>query len=80
MKHFKKGEIPDLPFKLAVKKVSPIRFLQIQEAFEVETIEGLYKGKPGDYLVVGTEGELVPCDKSIFEKNYEILIPASASL
>ena len=80
MKQFKKGEIPDLSYQLAVKKPIPLRFIQMREPFEVETMHGTFRGKAGDYLMVGMEGELYPCDKTIFEKNYEVLQPASSSL
>jgi hypothetical protein len=45
---------------------------QINEEFRVNTLEGDYKqGKPGDYLMMGVEGELYICDKTIFEKTYD---------
>ena len=38
---FKKGEIPDLEFRKAVKKPIPVRCIQMTEPFEVETIVSL---------------------------------------
>lgn len=38
---------------------------------EVKTLEGVLKGKAGDYLIEGVRGELYPCDKEIFEETYE---------
>lgn len=73
MKRFVKGEIPDMPFRKAVKKPIPVQCIQIQEAFEVETLEGVLRGKPGDYLMVGIEGEMYPCEQEIFEKTYDML-------
>ena len=73
MQIFKKGEIPDFAFEKATKKPIPIRCIQIQEAFIVETMEGNHYGKPGDYLMVGVHGEMYPCDKGIFEETYEII-------
>ena len=73
MKTFKKGEVPDYDFKHAVKKPIPVRCIQINEPFQVETLEGPYTGKPGDYLMVGVRGERYPCDKDIFEETYEII-------
>lgn len=73
MMTFKSGEIPDFPFQKAVKKPIPIRCIQMQEPFKVETLEGTLEGKAGDYLMVGIRGELYPCEKEIFEETYEII-------
>lgn len=70
MLHYKTGEIPDLDYKMATKKPIPIRVFQVNEPFEVESKEGLVKGKPGDYLMIGIEGELYICDEAIFNKSY----------
>ena len=73
MRRFKKDHIPDLPFQTAVKKPIPVRCVQIQEAFEVETMEGIMTGKPGDWLMVGIHGEMYPIDRDIFEKTYDLI-------
>jgi hypothetical protein len=72
---FKKGEIPDFPFRQAVKKPIPVRCMQMQEAFQVETMEGVLEGKPGDYLMIGVRGEMYPCAKDIFNETYEFIKP-----
>lgn len=72
MKKFKKGEIPDLKFSQAVKKPIPVKCIQIEEPFEVETMEGIMQGKAGDWLIVGIHGEMYPIDKTIFKKTYDI--------
>ena len=59
-------------FKRAIKKPIPIRCLQIDEPFEVKTMEGVLKGKKGDWLMVGVSGEVYPCDREIFEKTYDL--------
>lgn len=41
------------------------------EDFEVKTLEGLMKGKAGDYLATGIQGEQWPIKKNIFEKTYK---------
>ena len=52
---------------------------QIDKSFEVETLEGIMKGKAGDYLVTGVRGEQYPVNKEIFEETYEeARIPAHA--
>ncbi|MDQ3021625.1 MAG: hypothetical protein M3R36_13805 [Bacteroidota bacterium] len=73
MKKFKKGKIPKLKFKKAVKKPIAIKCIQIDEPFEVETMEGIMKGKKGDYLIIGIHGEMYPIDKEIFIKTYDIV-------
>lgn len=70
---FKQHTIPDLKFKKAVKKPIPIKCIQMQEPFKVETLEGTMRGKKGDWLMVGVSGEMYPCDKAIFEKTYNLL-------
>lgn len=54
-----------------VKKPIPIKAEQRDEPFTVETLEGTLKGKAGDYLVVGVNGEQYPVDREIFEKTYD---------
>lgn len=73
MLEFKKGQIPDIDFKEAVKKPIPIRCVQIHQPFTVETMEGSLEGKPGDWLMVGIHGEMYPIDNEIFVKTYELL-------
>lgn len=50
-----------------------IRACKIANAFEVETLEGIMKGNPGDYLIEGIKGELYPCKPDIFELTYEAI-------
>lgn len=52
------------------KKPIPIKAKQMQKAFEVKTLEGTMKGKAGDFLAIGVNGEQYPIDKEIFEKTY----------
>lgn len=56
--------------KRYVKKPIVIEAVQINEEFEVDTLEGTMKGKADDYLVVGIKGEMYPVDKEIFEESY----------
>ena len=73
MKKFKKEKVPDLDYKKALKKPIPIRCVQIDEAFEVETLEGVMKGQPGDWLVIGIHGEMYPIADEIFKKTYDLV-------
>lgn len=58
-------------FKIYTKKPVKIKAVQMEKEFEVKTLEGVLKGKIGDYLLQGIKGELYPCDKEIFEETYE---------
>jgi len=44
---------------------------QMDEPFEVETLEGTMRGNAGDYLIRGVAGEFYPCKPNIFHKSYE---------
>ena len=56
------------------KKPIIIQAKKINEDFRVNTLEGNYKqGKAGDYLMRGIDGELYICDRSIFDRSYDIL-------
>ena len=57
-------------FEDFVKTNQPIGAVQIHEPFEVETLEGLMQGKPGDYLMRGVKGEYYVCDQVIFKETY----------
>ena len=69
----KKGEIPAMEIKKAVKKPIPVRCIKMNEDFQVETMEGLMHGKAGDYLMIGQRGEMYPCDLDIFNETYDIV-------
>lgn len=72
MLRIKKDEVPDYEFRKAVKKPIAIRCIQMNEPFEVESLEGVVRGKAGDYLMVGVRGEMYICDKEIFDETYEL--------
>jgi hypothetical protein len=44
---------------------------QLTQRVEINTREGTVVGEPGDYLIVGVEGEIYPCGREIFEQTYE---------
>lgn len=70
---FSSKNLPELEFKNAMKKPIIIQCCQMDEPFEVETLEGILKGKKGDWLMVGIQGELYPCDQDIFAKSYNLI-------
>ena len=47
--------------------------LNFPEGFEVTTMEGKVRGKPGDYLMIGVNGEKYPIAREIFEKTYDVV-------
>lgn len=53
------------------KKPVVISAAQMDVPFEVETLEGVMKGNPGDWLIKGIRGELYPCRDNIFRMMYE---------
>ena len=66
--------IPPLVFmhqsKYYRKQPNIVRALRIHYEFEVETREGLMKGRAGDWLIEEVEGEFYPCRHSVFKKTY----------
>ena len=73
MKRFKQHQHPELKFQKAIKKPIEISCFQMDEEFEVETMEGLMRGKKGDWLMIGVSGEMYPCDHEIFKQTYDIV-------
>lgn len=61
-----------LPYRK--KPVVVTAALILDEAVEIETLEGVMVGNIGDMLICGINGELYPCKPDIFSKTYE---PAS---
>lgn len=73
MKKFYQDKNPKLDFKKAKKKPIEIKCIQINEPFQVESMEGLVTGKAGDWLMIGVTGEKYICDNAIFQKTYDIV-------
>ena len=38
---------------------------------KINTLEGVMKANPGDYIIKGINGEFYPCKPDIFHKTYE---------
>lgn len=38
---------------------------------DIETLEGVMHGSPGDWIIRGIHNEYYPCKSDIFEKTYE---------
>lgn len=55
------------------KRPVVIEAVRMELPFAVETLEGLMRGKAGDYLLRGVAGELYPCDAEIFDATYDLV-------
>jgi hypothetical protein len=53
------------------RKKTTIRAVRLWTPFEVVTLEGPVRGKAGDWLAKGVNGELYPINAEVFEKTYE---------
>lgn len=42
-----------------------------RKSMMIETLEGLLKARPGDWIIRGVHGEFYPCKPDIFEATYE---------
>ena len=75
-KHF----IAGIPFRpsgfLRYRKKTLAKAMQVMGPFSVETPEGTMEGKAGDWLMVGVNGGMYPCDADVFAKTYEFAPPS----
>lgn len=53
-----------------IKRPIVITAQRMHDAFTVVTLEGPMRGKPGDYLMTGIQGEQYVCDADIFHRTY----------
>lgn len=53
------------------RKTALAEAVRIEAPFKVETLEGIFEAKAGDYLMRGPAGELYSCAAAIFESTYE---------
>ena len=55
------------------KKPIVVHAVQVHEEFSVENRHGPVTGKPGDWLMIGHDGQRYPCDEKTFAETYELL-------
>lgn len=70
------SSIDTLPKEVyAMKKPIPIPIMvrHMTERFQVETLEGIMTGEPGDWLATGIKGEMYPIKADVFEDTYDIM-------
>ena len=59
----------------AYQKMTVTFAVAMEEAFEVETLEGTMKGSPGDFLCMAKTGEVWPVKRDIFLGSYRPALP-----
>jgi hypothetical protein len=53
------------------KRPVVVEAVQMTTQFAVQTLEGEMFGGPGDWLLIGTDGEQYPCDDQTFRQTYD---------
>jgi hypothetical protein len=48
----------------------PVKARRIRRTIKIKTLEGTMIGRPGDWLIIGVDGERYPCKDDIFRKTY----------
>ena len=70
----KRGELSDIgtgKWQLYRKRPVVISAYRTAEQVEIETWEGTMTAEPGDWIIRGVQGELYPCEDSIFKETYQ---------
>lgn len=53
------------------KKQVVVDAYQTKEKMYIQTLEGVMKADPGDWIITGIRGEKYPCKDDIFKETYE---------
>lgn len=53
------------------KKPVIIEAYQTDQTQYIETLEGVHRADPGDWIITGVRGEQYPCKPDIFAETYE---------
>lgn len=53
------------------KRPVVVEAYQTEKLMKINTLEGVMRAEPGDYIITGIHGEQYPCKPDIFEKTYE---------
>ncbi|OYD07589.1 hypothetical protein [Paludifilum halophilum] len=53
------------------KKPVIVEAYQTDKVMYINTLEGVHRADPGDWIITGVEGERYPCKPKVFEKTYE---------
>lgn len=55
------------------KKPVVIQAVQAEVVTHIETLEGVMRAEPGDWIITGVKGERYPCKPDIFALTYDPL-------
>ena len=59
--------------KLFRKRPLVVEAYQTDVEMFIETLEGVMRASPGDWIITGVNGEQYPCKPDIFDKTYEVI-------
>ena len=65
--HFASSQAEDVGGTVIDPEVSELSY------FTIETLEGVMRADPGDWIIRGVQGEFYPCKPEIFAATYEIV-------
>ena len=65
----------ELRFQRYRKRPIVVQARQISKSMWARTLEGPMMGSPGDWLIIGIQGERYFCKPDIFEQTYELVEP-----
>jgi len=54
-----------------VRRPIRIKAVELREERYIKTLEGMMRGRKGDFLIQGVKGEVYPCKREIFLETYE---------
>lgn len=64
-------DFSELTFTKFIKKPLVVNAHQMQQPFQIHTSEGVMRGKKGDWLIEGINGEMYPCRNAVFHKSFD---------
>lgn len=64
-------EFVEFAHRHATPTSSPFRMDYMARTVLIQTLEGVMRAEPGDWIICGVNGELYPCKPDIFAKTYE---------
>lgn len=58
---------------MAMFRTRPIEVeaIKLHQEISIQTLEGVMRGIPGDWLITGVKGEQYPCKDDVFRATYE---------
>ena len=60
-----------MTIKKFIKKPVVVQAYQTDREVLINTLEGIMRAAPGDWIITGIKGEKYPCKPDIFEKTYD---------